>query len=187
MDKSTGGSSRKFSVIALLFFVCALAGFVFYVKPAWDETGSLAKGRDDKAAQKQELQTKLTDLQKIQEQLNSVSEVSRQTSLSAIPEKLEEDALILDITGIAQKNDIVLSSISFSAPTDARAGEVAKATINASLTGTEGDLVKFLKGIETSSRKLLVKSVTVQLASQEAGSNLAGFNVSMEAYFQGMI
>ncbi len=187
MSNSIGGTSRKYSVIALLLFVCALAGFIFYLKPTWDETDSLAKGRDDKLAQKQELQTKLTDLQLIQQQLNEASEVSRQTSLSAIPEKYEEDNLILDITGIARKNDIVLNSISFSAPTNSQEGDLAKVSINASLTGTEGDLIKFLKGVETNSRKLLVKTISVQLASKEAGINLASFNVSMEAYFQGMI
>jgi Tfp pilus assembly protein PilO len=182
-----GRSASKYSVIAIILLILALAGLIFYVKPSWDEVDSLAKGRDEKSAQKSQLQTQLTELQKIQEQLNMTSEVNRQTSLAAIPEKLEEDKLILDLTDIASKNNIVMNSVSFGIPTAASGGEIAKATVNANLVGTESDLIKYLKGVESNARKILVKNITVQLASQEAEIKLANFNVSMETYFQGAI
>ena len=186
-NPNTSKSSDRYSVIALILFLCVVAGLIFYVKPAWDEVNSLSKGRDDKIAQKTALQNKLTDLQKIQEQLNQGGEVTREASLLAIPEKFEEDNLILDVSKIATQNDIVLNSISFGIPIGAPVGEVARGTINASLVGTESDLIKFLKDVESNGRKMLVKSITVQLASPEAGIKLANFSLSMETYFQGKI
>ena len=182
-----GRSTSKYSVIAIILLICALAGLIFYVKPSWDAVDSLSKGRDDKTAQKTQLQAQLTDLQKIQQQLNLTSEVNKQTTLDAIPEKLEEDKLILDLTGIAKNNNIIMNSVSFGIPTASPSGEIAKATVTANLVGTESDLIKYLKGIESNPRKILVKSITVQLASQTAGIRLANFNVSMETYFQGTI
>jgi len=181
---------NKFSLIALLVFLLTLFGAVFYLKPAWEEVGSLALGRDAKLSQKQELQQQLGDLQAVQQQLNASSEVSRETSLAAIPEKLEEDNLILDMANISRKNDIVLNSVNFSFPLEAPAGQVTLATVNANLTGTESSLIGFLRSVEANSRKILIKSITVQLAKAEitaVGSPLANFSVNMQTYYQGSI
>jgi len=179
------GSSSP--AIPLILLLVTLAGALFYVKPTWDEASSLAIGRDDKLSQKQELQQKLTDLQKIQQELNQSSEVSKQTSLSAIPEKLEEDKLILDFADIAQKNDIVMNSVNFSVPTNAPQGKIAKAVANVNLQGTEGALIGFLRGVEANSRKLNVKSITIQVGSRDEANPLSNFNVNMEVYYQGAI
>jgi Tfp pilus assembly protein PilO len=183
----SAGKTNKFSIMAIFLFILALAALVFYIKPSWDEVTNLSLARDEKVQQKQTLQQNLTDLQKIQEQLNATSEVNRETSLAAIPEKLEEDNLILDFANITRKNDIVLNSISFGIPVGAAEGEIQRATVNATLVGTEGDLIKFLRAVEANGRKILVKSITVQLASTETGVKLANFNISMETYFQGKI
>jgi Tfp pilus assembly protein PilO len=184
MPKISGSSS---AALPLIFFLVALLGAVFYVKPIWDESSSLTLGRDDKLQQKQQLQQQLTDLQKIQQELNAASEVSKQTSLSAIPQKLEEDNLILSLADVAQKNDIVLSSVNFSVPTNAPKGKIAKAVVNANLQGTEGALIGFLRGVEANARKLNVKSITIQIGSRDAANPLSNFNINMETYYQGEI
>lgn len=184
MPKVSGSSS---AALPLILFLVVLLGAVFYVKPTWDESSSLALGRDDKLQQKQQLQQKLTDLQKIQQELNESSEVSKQTSLSSIPEKLEEDNLILDLSGIALKNDIILNSVNFSIPVNAPKGKIAKSVVNANLQGTEGALVGFLRDIEANSRKLNVKSITIQVGSRDVDNPLSNFNVNMETYYQGEI
>ncbi len=181
---------NKYSLIALLLFLLTLLGAVFYLKPAWDEVNSLALGRDEKMGQKQVLQQQLTDLQTVQQALNASSEVNRETSLAAIPAKLEEDKLILDLADISRKNDVVLNGVNFSIPTGAPEGQITKVTVNANLTGTESSLMGFLRSVEANSRKLIIKSITVQLAKTETtavGSALANFNVNMEAYYQGSI
>lgn len=185
MPKVSGSSSSM--AVPLVLFLAVFLGAVFYVKPTWDESSSLALGRDDKLQQKQQLQARLTDLQKIQQELNEASEVSKQTSLSAIPEKLEEDNLILDLSGVALKNDIILNSVNFSVPTTAPKGKIAKAVVNTNLQGTEGALIGFLRDIEANARKLNVKSITIQVGSRDAANPLSNFNVNMETYYQGEI
>ena len=113
--------------------------------------------------------------------------MSKETSLSAIPEKLEEDKLITDLADISRKNDITLNGVNFGIPVNAGPGKVAKVSVNANLTGTESALVGFLRGIEANSRKLVVRSITVQLGTSDTGVTLASFNVTMETYYQGVI
>lgn len=178
---------KRYPLIALLFFLLTLLGAVFYVKPLWDEVSSLSLGRDDKLNQKTLLTQKLTDLQKLQQGLDVGSEISKQTTLAAIPEKLEQDTLLLELTDIALKNDVALNGINFSISTAQIPGQVSKVGINTNLTGNESDLVAFLKGVEANPRKIVVKSITVQLGESSLGLSQVNFNLSMESYYQGLI
>jgi len=179
--------SNKYYLISFLLFLVTLLGVFFYLRPLWDEVNSLSMGRDDIMEQKTALQDKLVNLQQLQQNLNLSSEVSRETSLTAIPEKLEEDKLITDIVKVARDNDVSMNGINFGIPVSSAAGEIAKTTININLTGTESALTGFLRGIEANARKIVVNSITVQMAASEADVQLVNFNVNMETYYQGEI
>ncbi len=182
----TTPSPRNSQIISLLIFVLVLVGGVFYIKPTWDDMNSLALGRAEKQSQRDDLSSQLTDLQALQASLGGVSEVNKQTTLNAIPEHLEQDKLIVDITAIAKKNDIILNGVNFGVST-ANADQVKRATINANLTGDMGTLLSFLKGIESNERKLIVKSVTVQSGQTDTGVARVNFNVNMETFYQDSI
>ena len=178
---------NRYYLVSFMLFLITVLGVIFFLKPMWDEVNSLSLGRDDILSRKMELQAKLTDLQKVQETLNQDTEVSRETSLAAVPEKLEEDKLIADIVKIARDSDVAMSGISFGISPDSPPGEIAKTSINLSLTGTEGSIINFLRGVEANTRKIVVKTVSVQKASAESGVPLVNFNVAMETYYQGGI
>ena len=178
--------SSKTTLYTLVVFIVFLLGGVFYVKPLWDDVGSLTLGRDDKMAQKEQLSQEVVDLQTLQQTLNTSSEVTRETTLSAIPQRFEQDKLILDLTSIAQKNDIGLNSVNFSVSTGSTE-RVKKATVNANLTGDLGSLLGFLKGVESNQRKLVVKTVAVQTGATDTGIPRVNFNVNMETYYQDRI
>jgi len=174
-------------LLSFLILLVVVAGFFFYIKPLWDEVGSLALGRDDLVNQETALQTKLDSLKQVQQQIENGSEISRETSLTAIPEHFEEEKLMMDIVGLSRKNDVTMTGINFGIPGESAAGEVATATINLNLTGTPANLLGFLKGIEANQRKIVVNSIAVQNASAASGSILANFSLNMEAYYQGLI
>lgn len=180
-------SKFRFSLLALIFFIIAFAGAWFYVKPLWDEVSSMNKGKIEKQEQKKELNDQLTELQLLQQDLNLTSEVTQETTLAAIPENLEQEQLINDLSDIAQKNDMVLNGINFGITSGGVAGEITKVSINANLNGNESSLVNFLKGVENNSRKLIVNNITVQIGETDLGLSRVNFNVSMESYYQGTI
>lgn len=174
-------------MVALVLFLVTLVAAVFWLRPSWDEVNSLSLGRDDLLNQKQQLNQKLTDLQHLQESLNAGSEVSKQTTLTAIPEKFEQDQLILDLNKIAKDNDIILNGVNFSIPSVLVPGQVSKATITSNLTGNQSQLISFLRSVENNTRKMLVKSITVQVGKTADGIGRVNFNVNIEVYFQGAI
>lgn len=177
--------SNKSSMISLLFLVLILVVGLVFLKPTWDEFTQLNLGLQEKEAQKASLETKLQNLHNLQANFDASTEVAKTKTLSAIPERLEQDKLITQLTDIAKKNDVVLKSVSFSIPVLSQE-KIKKAIVSANLAGGYGDLISFLKGIEGNDRKLVVKSITVQFGQTE-GIARANFNVSMEAYYQNRI
>ena len=141
----------------------------------------------EKIDERSQLNSKLVELQTLQQELQSSSEVSRQTTLVSIPEKYEQEKLIKDLAKIAVENDIIMNGISFGAPVLSQGGQVVKTTINSNLVGSQSALLGFLRDVESNSRKILVNSITVQIGETEAGFSLVNFNVNMEAYYQGFI
>jgi Tfp pilus assembly protein PilO len=179
-------NKKNSSAIVSLILLLALVGVgVFWLKPNWDEVTALKVTEQARQAAKDEANKTLESLKQAQATLEGSSEIDRSTVLTAIPENFEQDKLINLITDIARRNDVNVGSISFSIPFGSQ-DAIKKATISLSMTGSEGDLLRLLKGLETSSRKMLVKSVTVQFGRTE-GLERINFNISMDTYFQGGI
>jgi len=176
-------TNNKSSVISLLLLLLLVVVGVFWLKPNWDEVSALNTTLEARQNEKATLDSDLQNLQAAQQTLNQGTEVSQQMVLDAIPEKFQQDQLIIQITDIAKKYSINMSSISFSIPLNST-DPIKKATINVSMTGSEGDLLLFLKGLENNLRKLVVKNITVQFGSS-GDPNQVNFNISMETYFQG--
>ena len=181
MTSAPQQSSQK-SLISLIIFIVVLLAAVFYVKPLWDDVSSLTLGRDDKMAKKTRLEPELQNLQSIQASMGESSEVSQQTTLNAIPQRMEQDKLITDLTAIAKTNDIILNNVNFSLNA-ASSEQIKRAGVNANLTGDLGGLLGFLKGVEANPRKLSVKTVSVQTGSTDTGIPRVNFNVTMDAYY----
>lgn len=179
--------SNFLNLVSLIMLLFVAVGAFFYVKPLWDEVSSLDKGVVEKTETRKNLSNQLTDLQQIQKDLGGTSDIKKETTLAAIPEKLDQDKLINDLSAIAVKNDMMLNGVSFSIPGATNEGEVAKATLNANITGNETNLIGFLKDVEGNSRKLLVKNISIQVGQNELGLERVNFSVSMEAYYQGLI
>lgn len=178
--------SSGYSLIALVLIIVAFAGAWFYVKPTWDDVTALEGSRNEMQLQKQDLQTKLFDLQTLQQNLGASSEVTQATTLAAIPENLDQHAILEELSAIAVRNDIALNSLSFGINTTAIPGTVTPVTISANIGGSRAGLVGFLRGVETAGRKMLVRSITVQFGEVQEFERVS-FNVNIEAYYQGEI
>lgn len=187
MDNQGIKSSRKTPIIALVLLIAGLLIALLYVRPLYVDIGEMSSARDEMIDLKTDLEKKLSDLKALQAGLEGSTEISQEKSLIAIPEKLEQETLITDIAAIARENDMILSGLNFSIPLRSEAGEIAKVGINTNITGNEKNLVSFLKALEGISRKIIVRSISVQIGETEFGIPRVNFNLNMEAYFQGVI
>lgn len=178
-------SKRRYSFFSFLLFLFLFLGGVFYVKPLWEETNASTVERDTFLSQKQQLSTRLENLKKLEVNFNASSELNQKTTLVSIPEKLEQDKLIVELSDIAAKSDIILNGTNYNISTNASSGQIQKVLINTTFVGTEDALTAFLRGIEASKRKIVVKTITVQIGDAETG--ISNFTLSLEAYYQGNI
>ena len=81
---------------------------------------------------------------------------------------------------------MLINGINFGTPDDVKYGEVGKISVNVNMSGDEGDLLTFLRKIESDSRKILVKSISVQnVEGEDTKIKRVNFNLNMETYFQG--
>ena len=179
--------SSRFTFLSLILLIIVFVGGIYYVNPLWHDVDSLALGRNEKQSQKNDLAKQLQSLQSLQQDLGTASEVNKQTTLNAIPERFEEDKLITDLTGIAEKNDVVLNAVNFNI-TNSALDKIKRATVNVNLTGDDDHLISFLKGVETNQRKFVVKSITVQTGKiSDATVSRVNFSLNMETYYQDRI
>ena len=173
---------NKSSIVSLLLVLAVIAVGLFWFKPNWDEQSALKVTEQVRLEEKAGVEATLKGLQEAQANLSASSEITQQTVLASIPERMEQDHLIDQISKVAKDNDVNLSSISFNIPINSTEA-IKKAGINLSMTGGEDDLMRLLKGLESNPRKLLIKSITVQFGQTE-GIKRVNFNISMDAYFQ---
>lgn len=176
--------TKNSSLMSLLLLLVLLVVGLFWFKPNFDDVSALRANEQAKEEGKKAAEATLQSLKDAQANLEQAGEINRETVLVAIPEKYEQDKLINIINNVATENRVNIGSISFTVPFSGNSQEgVRKSTISVSLTGDENDLLKFLRGIENNSRKMIVKGITVQYG-QTAGLERINFSISMETYFQ---
>lgn len=179
-------STKHFSLFTLLLLAIAFFAAVFYVKPLWDEVSTLSQARDQKASERDQLGNQVQQLQQIQQESGNVSEVTQISSLNAIPERFEQDLLVSALSSMAQGNDLVLNNVNFGV-TPNSAEKIKKASLNINVTSTFDGLISFLRALEASQRKMIVRSVTVQAGQTDSGIDQVNFNVNVETYYQDTI
>ncbi len=172
-------SSSFLNFISVLLLVGAIAGMVFYVNPMRSNLDSLEEDLVEKEAEVADLTSRVVELEALRDELGS-SGVSEAKLLLQVPEGAEQDELVTGLAELSEEAGIDLHGMSFSNIEGDTNGVV---TIAASFDGDYEDLVSFLESVESSSRKIKVKSIAVQL-SEEGGVAHASFSLLMEAYYQ---
>lgn len=175
-------NKNQSSIISLVLLLIIVVIGLLWFKPNWDKVRALQVTEKARQETLNTTQKTLDDLKLAQEEIAGSSEIDQEMVLTSIPENFNQDLLINDLNSIAKDTNVNIGSVSFSAPTTS-SETIKRATINMSLTGGNDELIRFLKGIENNSRKITVKSITVQYGQIEEITRI-NFNLSMETYFQ---
>ncbi len=177
-------NTKTQSVMGLLLIVVSILLFVFLIRPyavqVEEKTVKVEKRENDVMVK----QNRLTSLNQENAELELVSDVSISLVEKAIPNTMNQDEVIQNITDIAEENSVELNSISFGKGAVSEDG-ISILRVNSSFEGGFGDLIRFLEGIESADREFLVNSISVQLSSLEVGGvRRANFSLSMETFYQ---
>lgn len=173
-------SSPQLITAGLLMIAVLVAVFIW--KPMKDEVGSLSADLITKQTELSTLQAELASLTGLEAKI-PIAEVEREKLLTLVPEGLNEDALVTQLSSIAQTVGVALTSMSFSLQ-NAQTDGADTVAISVNFTGYYSSLIPLLQALETSPRLFKVSSVGVQLGDVTEAGYLMTFNVSLEAYYQ---
>ena len=166
--------------MSVVLLLAVVLGLLFFVNPMRAEIGLMEVNLAEKELQVSELSAKVAELEAIKEEVCS-SGISEDKLLTQVPEGISQDELIVDLSELSTTAGIELHGMSFSTvESEDGAGAVS---ISASFDGDYEDLIGFLQAVEDSSRKIKVKSINVQLSSEDDVAK-ASFSLLMEAYYQ---
>ena len=173
-SKNSFGFSSLLSVVLLIVLIGGVYLFVLPSKDAYDKNAQAL-------AQKQtQLETYKSDLSKVQSLETSFtgSEVTQKDILNLIPQGMRQDLIIDLLAKTADETQISLNSLSFGVSQGSQL-EAGVVTVTMNVSGTHNDLLKFIGGLEVSSRKFLLKTISVQTLE----NRLENMSITMDAYY----
>ncbi len=170
----TGQFSQLFSIL-LLFLI--ILGATVFVLPMRDEIAVLETTRDAASTELQTLQAQYQSLSDLSEEV-ATSETTKQSLMAAVPSGYAQDQLLLDLSAMATDLSFKLNALNFSDTTSEEFGPTV--TLTANFSGSYDQLIALLQKMETSDRLMRVVSLNVQRTS----STDIAFNMSIEAYYQ---
>lgn len=180
-------AQKKQKLIALALIAVSALGFFFYANPTNSDLGDLQAQLQPVQQEESLLLERLSKLQEAEAQLEAKSDVSIFDLTSKIPEKLDQDELLLNLVEIAEKKDIQFQSIGFGISAESEE-EVKELSINASFEGNYGTLISFLKALEQSGRKIVIESISVQILGEAfSGINRVHFSLAMKSFYRDSI
>lgn len=162
--------------IGFLFLCAAIVLLFFHTKGARQELNSIQKTIA-------EVEQKLNQAKQVDEgtEQSTVSEIDKKELDRAIPAHLEQDVIINDISRMAREADISFNALTFSLQESASLGTV---NIAAGFQGNSGNIIRFLKMIESNPRKLVVKNAGISQSETSAGLPLINLNLSFSAFYR---
>lgn len=166
--------SQLISII-LLFLI--IVGSTVFVLPLREKITTLQETQKTLSGELALLEADYQDLKTLSEDVAS-SETTRALLKAAVPVGFDQDALLLELSEMAEGAGFTLNAVNFSDTVSETYGNAI--TMSANFTGTYDDLVSFLQALESADRLLRVSNMSIQRTST---SDIA-FNVSIEAYYQ---
>lgn len=162
--------------IAFLFLLAAVLLLFSHTRGARQELGVMQKNIE--AAEQKLVQAKQVDEGT---EVSAVSEIDRKELDRAIPANLEQDIIITDISQRAREADISFNALTFSLQESSTLGTV---NISAGFQGSSGNIIRFLKMLESNQRKLVVKDAGISQSETSAGLQLTNLNVTLQAFYR---
>lgn len=164
-------------LVGSVFLISALIVFSVHTRAAQQEVNSLK-------VTSQKLNQEINALTGNQSELTprgTLSEVEQKDLAMAIPQGLEQDTIIADLNRISKTANVSFNSLSF---TKQAAVDIPSVSISASFQGTDTDIVRFLKLVETNPRKLLVQDAGVVRSQGSAGLDLLNLTITLKAFYR---
>ncbi|MFA6528427.1 MAG: type 4a pilus biogenesis protein PilO [Candidatus Gracilibacteria bacterium] len=172
-------SSTVLNLISMILLLVVIIGAVFYINPMKEQVTALSTELASKDTEVAELSARIAELETLRDEIGE-SGATEGKLLLQVPEGMDQSGIINDLNDLAIQAGIALNGMSFSA-VDGDTSSVLG--VSASFDGDYDDLINFLETVEDNTRKIRVKSISVQLSEKDTVPH-ASFSLLMECYYQ---
>lgn len=173
-------SERKIhgGLVGFLLMAAAIIIFIFHSLPSQKRAAQLNGDAQTLAAEIEDLTGK-----KIAGTSTALvlSEIEQRELEKAIPVSISQDTLITDINNVTKNTNISFNSLSFGLQED---GDLPSITISAGFQGTQADIVRFLKLLESNQRKFVVKNAGISRSKSAGGLDLMNLNLTLQSFYR---
>lgn len=165
-------------IAALLLIALGIAGIFLFLIPKKGEFDENKILLTQKQSELSRLKTQLVEFQNVESEFEG-SEVTMNDILNLIPQNIEQDKIIEELSDIASDNEVSLNSVSFGTGTG-RDLDLQVVTMTLNITGTHTNLINFIEGLEDSGRKFNIKTLSLQMLE----NRLENMSINVECYHQ---
>jgi len=163
--------------IALLLLTMALA--IGILSPLIEEDSRLEGEVEDRLRQTTQMQQSLETTKALHERFTRLSELDRQKMIASIPDTLDQQSVIAELTSIAAKHSLLLSSITFSKHASKDSPKKVTILAHFSSPGDTNLAVPLLQSLEAAERLYTVQGLSFLL-----NKNRSDYSLTLETYYQ---
>ncbi len=144
--------------------------------------------REDVRNQERVFQTKESEIETLNEQLNTITQLQKEKSefasefVDSIPLAPEQDALLQDLYTLTLRHGFVFDAVSFTRGENPQVG-IREIRASFNTEGSKRNLIPFLKSIEENKRFLGLKNLSITTSS-EGSTETVRFGVDIYAFYQ---
>ncbi len=171
---------KKDTFLASLFLLFSLVLTLLYIKPTVDADAELEAALREKEVAFATSESEFNELRSQKEQFDKLTEAEKEKAIKRVPREINQQTLIDELTALAQKNALTLTSVTFSKA--AGGNDYRKITLVASFSNLTGQdkTLPFLESLETTDRLMTVRSLSLLY-----GQNRSDYTVTLEVYYRG--
>lgn len=170
---------KKDTVLSSLFLIAALLLTVLYIKPLIDQDSELDPVVQDTSNMLTEAESAFNHAREVKDNFDRMTEADKEKATKRVPNTVEQQSIIDELSALAQKNNLILSSITFSKVAGTDTYKKISIAANFSSLSEKDQSVNFLEGLETTDRLFSVKNISLLL-----GKGRSDYSVTLEAYYR---
>jgi Tfp pilus assembly protein PilO len=170
---------KKDSLIVFTVLLLTLLLTFFYLFPLIQEDNEMDLNVEQQARLLDKSREDLNTATMMKNEYDKMTEQDKERYAHLIPEHLDQQSLINEISSIAQAQGVLLSAISFSKTTGTDIPRKVSILANFSSVGENNPIVHLMSALEHAQRLFLVKNISLNL-----NKTRNDYTLTLESYYK---
>lgn len=170
---------KKDSLIVFIVLLLTLLSTFFYLAPLIEEDNGMDFNVEQQTTLRDQSIEDLNKAKMMKVEYDTMTEVDKERYAHLIPEKLDQQSLIDELSSIAQAQGVLLSAISFSKTNSNELPRKVSILANFSSVGENNPIIRLMSALENAKRLFLVKNISLNL-----NKTRNDYALTLESYYK---